>query len=367
MGSVVETRRALHRIPEVGFSLPETAAYVEAALRRLPCRVFSPVSGSVCAFFDAGRPETAAFRADMDALPLTERTGLPYASGHPGVMHACGHDGHTALMLALAECAAEALPRLPRNALFLFQPAEESPGGAEPLCRTGVLEEVRAARVFGLHIWPGLPAGTVWSRPGPLMARASEVDAVITGKSAHISQYRQGKDALAAGCEYLRRVSAWMDGLSAEETALLRFGKMRSGTVRNALSGETVLEGSLRTYSEAVFRRCAESLRALGAEVAAETGCTADIRLSEGYPAVRNPETFYHAVCAQLGENAPCLLPEPVLASEDFSFYQQRVPGVFFFLGAGDTPPLHSQDYTFDDETVLPAGLAFLRRLLMLA
>lgn len=364
--SVITHYRALHRIPELDHQLPETTAYVRSALEPLKSVISEPVPGSVCAFFDAGRSETTAFRADLDALPVTEATGLPYASVHPGRMHACGHDGHTALALGLAEYAAAHTAELPRNVLFLFQPAEETTGGARELCESGLLERFRAVQIFGLHLWPGLPAGKVFSRPGPLMARSNEVTVTVTGKSVHLSRAEQGRDALTAGAEYLRRAYAMVEALPSEEPRVLRFGKMVSGAVRNAVSGKTVLEGSLRTYREETCRLCRGKLEELGRAVAAESGCGVEVFLSEGYPAVWNHEALYGRVCAGLGEDAPALLSAPALAAEDFSFYQRRIPGVFFFLGAGAVPELHAPDFCFDAETVLPAGLAFLKKLLYL-
>lgn len=364
MGSPVAYRRALHRIPELDSELPQTAAFVKNTLAPLPCRVFSPIRSSVCAFFDAGKRETAAFRADLDALPVTEATGLPFASEHPGIMHACGHDGHTALALALAEYAGAHLEELPRNALFLFQPSEETTGGAKQLCETGIFQKYRVRRVFGLHLWPGLPEGSVWSRPGPMMARSSEVTVTVTGKSVHLSRYREGRDALAAGAEFLRRAYSMMEELPSDEPAVLRFGKMVSGTVRNAVSGETSLEGSLRTYSGNTFSFCRRRLEEIGRMLENETGCKIAVHLSDGYPAVWNHEELYALVRGALSGAAPGELPEPALASEDFSFYQQYAPGVFFFLGVGHTPQLHAPDFTFNDEAVLPAGLEFLKKLL---
>ena len=363
----VELRRALHRVPELDDRLPETLRLVRAALEPLGCKLFAPITGSLCAYFDAGRPETAAFRADLDGLPVTEATGLPYASVHPGRMHACGHDGHTALALALAAYAAEHLAELPRNALFLFQPAEETTGGARRLCDAGVLEQYRVRRVFGLHLWPGLPKGRIFSRPGPLMARSNEVTVTVEGKSVHLSRAAEGRDALTAGVAYLQRAYAMIEALPPEEPRVLRFGKMVSGTVRNAVSGGTVLEGSLRTYREETFRLCRRQLQTIGKALAEETGCAVDVHLSEGYPAVWNHEGLYQELCARLWPDAPALLDAPVLAAEDFSFYQRRVPGVFFFLGLGDTPELHAPEFAFDDEAVLPAGVEFLKKLLLLA
>ena len=365
--TVVAHRRALHRIPELDDQLPETVRYVRSVLEPLGCALSSPIPGSVCAFFDAGKGETAAFRADMDALPVTECTGLPYASAHPGKMHACGHDGHTAMALALAEYISAHLAELPRNVLFLFQPAEETTGGAKGLCESGILEQHHVTRVFGLHLWPGLPMGQVFTRPGPLMARANEVTVTVTGKSVHLSRASQGRDALAAGAEYLRRAYAMVDALPPEEPRAFLFGKMVSGTVRNAVSGKTVLEGSLRTYWEETYRFCREQLEVIGREIAAETGCGVEVYLNEGYPAVWNDEGLYETVCSALGVDAPGLLEAPALAAEDFSCYQKAVPGVFFFLGVGNTPELHAPDFCFDDEAVLPKGVEFLKRLLMMA
>ena len=364
--SVVDYRRALHRIPELDNQLPETAALVKKALSALPCRVFSPITGSVCAWFDAGKDDAVAFRAELDALPVTESTGLPYASAHPGKMHACGHDAHTAMMLTLAEYAAEHLAELPRNVLFLFQPSEETTGGAGSLCEAGVLERYRVRRIFGLHLWPGLEAGSIASRPGPLMARSNEVTVTVTGRSVHLSRASEGRDALTAGIAYLQRAYDMMEQLPPSEPRVLRFGKMVSGTARNAISGESRLEGSLRTYRESTFRFCRQQLKDIGRAVAEDTGCGVDVYLSEGYPAVWNHEELYRTVCAQLGGGAPALLEAPVLAAEDFSFYQQYVPGLFFFLGTGDTPQLHAPDFAFDDASILPKGVDFLKKLLML-
>jgi len=364
---VVNHRRTLHRIPELDNQLPETTAYVKHVLQGLPCTVTSPVEGSVCAFFDAGREDSVAFRADMDALSVPEETGLPFASLHEGWMHACGHDGHTAIALSLAEYAAENLSRLPHNVLFLFQPSEESTGGAKMLCETGILETCRVLRIFGLHLWPGLAAGEIWSRPGSLMARTSEVTAEILGKSVHISRVSQGRDALLAGMEFLQRVYAMAEAeLPTEEPRLLRFGKMESGSVRNAVSGRTLLLGTLRTYSDDSFRFLKNRLREIGGAVAEETGCAVSVRVNEGYPAVMNDAALLSGLRSCLGEDAIHLLPEPALAGEDFSFYQKAVPGVFFFLGTGDTPELHAPTFTFNDEEILPKGLDFMKRLLLL-
>ena len=181
-------RIALHRIPELDCHLPETAAYVRGVLSGLHCRVFSPWESAVCAYFDYGQPETVAFRSDMDALPICETTGLPFASQHPGKMHACGHDGHMAIVLALAEHLSRVKMRQARNVLLIFEPAEETTGGAKHICETGILEECHVTCIYGLHLWPELEKGVVAARPGGQMARSCELTAEIEGRSAHVER-----------------------------------------------------------------------------------------------------------------------------------------------------------------------------------
>lgn len=366
VSSPVSHRRALHQIPELSFELPKTVAYVRTVLESLSCTLSAPIPGSVCAFFDAGKEESVAFRADMDALPVTEQTGASYCSTHPSQMHACGHDGHTAMALALAEYVSAHLSDLPRNVLLIFQPAEETSGGAKPLCDTGLLSQYRVKRLFGLHLWPKLTAGTVFSRSGPLLAQANEVTVTITGKSVHLSRHQEGTDALIAGARFLQDAYAALDAIELQTPRTLRFGKMVSGTVRNAISGQSVLEGSLRTYDEESFLRCRDVLNSIAQEVSAHTGCLVDVHLNDGFPAVWNPEAFYEEICTALGNDAPAPLESPSLAGEDFSFYQKHVPALFFFLGLGNVPELHAPNFNFDDETILPVGVDFLKKLLLL-
>ena len=194
---IYANRQALHRIPELELELPKTQSYLKEALSGLSCKVFSPLGCALCAWFDFGAEETIAFRADMDALPITEKTGAPYASTHPGVMHACGHDGHMAILLELAR-RLDKKQNLRHNVLLIFQPGEESPGGARAICDTGVLEAYQVKAVFGLHLWPALEKCVVFSRRNELMARASEVTLDLYGKSAHIAKAAEGIASLMA-------------------------------------------------------------------------------------------------------------------------------------------------------------------------
>ncbi len=358
-------RRDLHRIPELGLELPRTWAYLKKALERYPCRVFSPVPYGVCAYFDFGRERTAAVRADMDALPLREETGLPFASGTPGRMHACGHDGHMAMALALGAEAARQKTAPPRNLLLVFQPGEEMGGGGERICRSGVFREFGADRIFGFHLWPGLPAGAVAGRPGPLMAGSSEVTVEITGKSCHIARAGAGADALLAAVEFVRRAYRAAEELPPGTRRLLKFGRLESGEARNVVSGRSLLLGSLRAFEPETLAFLKGRLVEAGREAAEATGCAVRVGFGGEYPPVVNHPGLFEEARALLGEGLRPLA-EPVMTAEDFAFYQRELPGVFLLLGTGRDTPLHSSRFDFD-ERALEAGLGAYRRLLGMA
>ncbi len=355
---IQEDRRALHQIPELDRQLPQTLAYLAAALEKLRCRVFSPMEGALCAFFDFGNTAALAFRADADALPIGEKTAAPYASRHPGKMHACGHDGHMAILLELAR-RLDGRESLSHNILLVFQPAEETTGGARELCDTGIFEEYGVQAIFGLHLWPGLEAGIIASRPRELMSRSCELTVEITGRSAHIAKPREGVDALRAGVELYRRVILLEQSLPEKVFRVLNFGKMESGTVRNAISAKTVLLGSLRAFGEDVFRGLQAGVRQIAAQVEQETGCTVTVHMTEGYPAVMNPPELYDRAFRAVPFRQ---LAEPSMTTEDFAWYQQKLPGLFFFLGLGDVPALHADTFDFDD-TILVKGADFFEEL----
>lgn len=370
-------RRDLHRIPELSFGLPETCAYVRDVLESLSCEVTTPCESCIAAFFDVdaacgrepGGPATA-IRADMDALPITENSGVEFCSSKPGHMHACGHDGHMAMALAAACWVDEVLRGvhegaacpLPRNVLFVFQPAEETTGGARIVCESGVFEHYHADRIFGFHVWPDLPAGVIATRPGALLARASETHVTIHGTSSHIAKSADGNDALLAGAHFLTGVEALMAELSAEEPCLLKFGLMQSGTVCNAISAETKVAGSLRVFSDEMFDRARAGVEECLADACATYGCTYDLDFADGYPPVTNDAALYDLAKSALGDTLE-LVPEPLLIAEDFAFYQRHLPGLFMLLGTGTGIPLHSDEFRMDED-VLVHGLETYRALL---
>ena len=358
MKQIIADRQALHRIPELELHLPKTMAYLATALSGLKCRLLSPTESSLCAWFDFGADSAIAFRADCDALPIEEHTGLDFASDHPGRMHACGHDGHMAILLELAR-RLNKKEHINRNVLLVFQPGEESPGGARYLCESGLFTAFHVEAIFGLHLWPGLEHGQVFSRENELMSRSCEVNADFFGRSAHIAKASEGIDALAACMEFYHRATAMEQALPPDIFRLLKFGRMEAGTVRNAIASDAHLEGSLRAFQDPVFEGLRECLYKIAKDVERESGCRIELSMSQGYPAVMNPPDVYRRVKAMVPFRD---LEEPSMTSEDFSWYQKHIPGVFFFLGLGDTPALHSRDFAFN-ESVLVNGADFFEQL----
>lgn len=369
-------RRDLHQIPESGFSEHKTKAYILNVLRQYDCEITEIAGTGICAFFRGGGsagPETVAFRSDMDGLPTVEETRAPYRSTHEGMMHACGHDGHMAMLLGLAGALHEMGPSLSKNVLLIFQPAEESRGGAKEIVDSGILERYQVKRIFAMHLGPSEKPGSLASRPNEFMAKSSELNILIRGKSSHCSAAHKGVDALKIGCLLLPALYEMEETiLPPEEFRLLKFGRMESGIVRNAISDRTVLEGTLRCFHEEQFQLMLSRIRQIAGKFEADYGCAIEIGCSEGYPASLNdPLLFEQArdILTRETDGSPAFefiaLRKPSMASDDFSFYQQKVPGVYFFLGTGEKTPLHSSVFDFD-ESILETGVRAYLRLLQL-
>lgn len=337
-----EYRRQLHRIPEPDRDLPKTTAYLRSVLTELPCELFSPCEGALCAYFDLNKTKTVAFRADMDALPIREETGADYASQHDGFMHACGHDAHMAILLGLAQD----LSASKYNVLLIFQPAEETTGGAKAICESGVLQTYGVSEIYALHLWPQARKHSVSASVSGMMARSSEVTVEFFGKSAHIAKPNEGIDALFAAAKFVTEAK------QLECEGILGFGKLNSGKVRNAVSDYSRLEGSLRCHDDAEFERIVAQLRAI-------LPSGARLHVSEGYPPMKND-------AALLKKAQRLWQVEPADASfltDDFSEFLRCVPGVYFRLGLGGGA-LHTPTFNFD-ESVLDTGVALFRALLM--
>lgn len=365
-------RRELHRIPELGFELYKTKAYILEQLKGYDCEILEVCGTGVCAFFPSRendgkgsqRTDTVALRCDMDALPVLEETGASYQSVHEGVMHACGHDGHMAMLLSVAGELNKIIHLLSHNVLLIFQPAEETTGAADALCKTGILQKYGVKRIYGFHLWPMLEKNAVGSRANEFMAKSSELDLVIEGKSVHCADAPQGIDALEIGCRLVNELYAMeKQELPADEYRLLKFGRMESGKVRNTISGSTVLEGSVRCFHEEtgdyLFRRIHE----ITALFEKKHGCRISIKRSDGHPAVLNDPLLFEEAKELLSDYRFHTFEKPFMQAEDFSCYQKVVPGLYLFLGTGTGIPLHSSSFDFDEE-VLETGIEIYLKLL---
>lgn len=320
-------RRALHKMPELDFDLPQTIGYIKGHLASLSCVIEEPARSCVCAYFDVGAARTIAVRADMDALPIEEGTGAPCRSINEGRMHACGHDAHMAMALAMATCvdrsiSEEGAMRPQTNVLFVFQPAEETTGGARLVCESGILARRHVDVIFGFHVWPDLPAGEVASRPGALFARSSETHIHIKGRGIHIASTigvpeEEGGDAMYAASLFLVGLRDLMKELSTSERCVARFGRLEAGTVCNAVAASAHLAGSVRVLSEDMFDRVRSGIVALLEEACLKTGCTYEVDFADGYPSVSNDSDLFEKVSAIV----PSLtrLDESSMTAEDFS------------------------------------------------
>ena len=353
-------RRHLHENPELALDTVNTRKYILEQLDGIRAEISEPIPNSIALYFDFGREKTMALRADMDALPVMEETGAPYSSKCPGRMHACGHDGHMTMLMGAA-MEINRMEDAGRNVLIIFQPGEENPGGARLIMETGLFEKHHVDMVFGMHLWPNLKAGAVGCRPGPMMARSSEVNIDITGRAAHAAKYREGIDALEAGMNLLSRIYESEKEIDDNIYRLLRFGHMSAGTIRNVVASNARLEGTLRAFEPEVFEGLKQMIIDHAGEIEQETGASVTLSFSTGYPAVLNDEKLAQKLMSEVSLDIQPL-PLPEMISEDFSFYMQEVPGVFFFFGTGTGIPLHDSHFDFDAD-ILADGCAFWTRL----
>lgn len=337
-----EHRRHLNAIPEIGDELWETKKYVLSVLENLSCKIEPVMNSGVIAYFDKGAKKTLAFRGDMDALP--------FGSGNK---HACGHDAHTAMLLGFVEQISNQ-EDMPYNILLVFQPAEETTGGAKQICETGLFQKYNVKAAFGIHIWPNLPKGEIVSRPGALMAMSCEVNARICGQSCHAAEQAKGIDAIEAMAEFLTDIYRMTESEIPEgERVVLRAGKVEGGTARNILAGEATVYGTMRALSEEVFEFMKSRIREIGAAIEEKTGATLDLSFSEGYPTVINDRELYERLIPKLTQTDVKIKDEAVMIAEDFSYYGREVPAIFFFLGTGEDRSLHSENFDFDEEILI--------------
>lgn len=346
-------RRTLHRIPEIMYDLPKTQAYVLSVLKKLSCRLEIVAQSGVLAFFDSGKDSSVAFRSDMDALPVTENTTHDYPSTHPGAMHACGHDGHMALLLTFAEWLNDHYRTLSHNVLLIFQPAEECGGGGGVVVESGCLTRYNVKRAFAIHVDPDLPIGTVASRPGPFFAQTNQVHMDIQGAAGHAAVPGAGKDALAAAAEFVHDFYLAEPAVPRKYPSRLRFCQLRSGECTNIIADKAHVQATMRTYCREDRDALMDCLRAAGAAAEEKYGVKCVLSIDEGYPPLHNDAALYERCRAVYPIKE---LPEPIFLGEDFAYYAMEIPGVLFKIGLGTGIALHSAEFDFD-EAALETGL----------
>ena len=381
---LVELRRSLHAEPEIGLDLPRTQRKVLDALTGLPLEI-STGEGltSVTAVLRGGQPgPTVLLRGDMDALPVTERTGLPFTSRVDGAMHACGHDLHTTMLAGAARLLSGRQADLAGNVIFMFQPGEEGPGGARIMVAEGVLDAAgqQPVAAYALHVASGLlPFGLLASRPGPIMAAADQLHVTVRGRGGHGSQPHHAADPIPVACEIVIALPTMVTRqFDVFDPIVLTVGTFHAGTVDNVISDEAKFVATIRSFSAQARTAVQQSAPRVCQDIASAHGLTAEAEFVDGYPVTVNNDTEMafaaQTVADVLGEGRYISAPNPLTGSEDFSYVLDQVPGAFLMLGAcpPDIDPFsapfnHSAEAVFDDAiladgTALYAELA-LRRL----
>jgi amidohydrolase len=365
----IEIRRQLHTWPELGYEEVRTAQTIREELARLGIeRVYANIdnapTATVAVLGDPAK-RCVSLRADIDALPILENTGTSYVSKRPGVMHACGHDGHTANLLNTAAVLKQIERELPVCVKLIFQPAEEGGAGGERLVKAGVLDGrvgPKVSAIYGLHGWPGLPCGVVSTKPGPLLAATDCFHVTFRGVGCHGAFPHLGKDPIVAASE---AVSSLQHVVSREvdptEPALITVGKFHAGTATNVIPDEAVIEGTIRTLTPAVRKQARAALQRRCEGVALAHGISVKIEFRDGYPPTTNDpkEADFVAQVAREVLGAERFIPaaRPVMGGEDFAYYLEQVPGAFFMVGVipagkSEHPPLHSDRFDFTDDAM---------------
>lgn len=357
---IVQWRRHLHRHPELEYDLPETSRFVAERLRDFGCdEVVTGIGGTGVVAVIHGRDagsRMVGLRADMDALPVTEETGAEHASQVPGRMHACGHDGHTAMLLGAARHLAETRA-FSGSVVLIFQPAEEAGAGAKAMIDDGLFQRFPVDEVYSLHNLPGLPVGHFAVRPGGIMASADRIEIDILGCGAHAARPNEGVDVVLTGAAIvtaLQQVAA--RNVDPQKSAVVSISVFQAGEVDNVLPPVARLIGTARTLDAAVRVQVKERVRAIAEGVATAYGAQARVRFLEGYPVTRNhaPQAAFAAEVARdiAGAHAVNDAADPILAAEDFAFMLERKPGAYLFLGNGASAGLHHPAYDFSDDAI---------------
>ncbi len=384
MAALVQMRRHLHRNPELSDGEHNTSTFIQGELAGMGIWFKAGLGNKgtgILAHLTPSDPEqshkpSVALRADIDALPITEATGKEYASTHAGVMHACGHDGHTTMLLG----AARALLKVdrPNPVTLLFQPAEEHGGGADVMCRQGVLKGKSGgglgspvAKIYGLHGWPSLELGVVATRPGPLLAATDDFDLYVRGQGGHAAYPHLCRDPVVAGAAVVTALQTFASrSVAPYEAVVCTVAQFNAGTADNIIPEFARLSGTIRTLTPTTRALAKERFYQIVEQTCAAHACRAEIVWRSGYPVTANDadetERFMSMAAAALGPGKVQRVAQPTMGGEDFAYYGQHIPACFFFLGlkpegADSFPALHQPDFDFNDDA-MPVGIEMLCR-----
>jgi hippurate hydrolase len=370
-----EWRRDLHAHPELMFDVHRTAKTVADKLRAFGCDEVVPgigrtgVVGVIRGRKDAGggRAKVIGLRADMDALPIEEATGLPYKSTTPGKMHACGHDGHTAMLLGAAKYLAETR-NFGGTAVVIFQPAEEGGGGGREMVNDGMMDRFGIEEVYGMHNYPGMPVGQFGMRAGPIMAAADYVSIEIEGKGAHAARPHLGIDPILVGSQIVNQLQSIVSrNVDPLESGVVSICVFQAGTTNNVIPQTANLAGTIRSLTDKVRDLLEKRVREIAEGVAALHGASVKLRYTRGYPVTVNhaeQTSFAAGVASEIAgkDRVNDALP-PMMGAEDFSYMLNARPGAFVFVGNGESSAgLHHPAYDFNDE-IIPLGSSYWVRL----
>lgn len=371
--SIVALRRAIHAEPELGLHTPKTRDKVRAALAHLPLtwREGPSTTGLVATLKGrAGPGRRVLLRGDMDALPMTEETGLEFSSTIPGAMHACGHDTHTAMLAGAAELLCARADGLAGEVQFMFQPGEEGFHGARFMLDDGLIDPLPDA-AFALHIMPNSPHGLVAGRAGPLLASADQFDIVVHGRGGHASMPHDALDPVPVACEIVTALQTVVTRkFPVSDPVVATVAKIEAGTAHNVIADRVAMRGTLRTLSATNRARIHEALKLVATNIAAAHGMTAEVAITPGFPVTvcdgRAVDLGERVVRDLTGEHGFHRLDAPIMGAEDFSYVLEQVPGAMFFLGVAHEGvdwrsccSIHSTRMMVD-ESVLPLGTAVL-------
>lgn len=359
---LIEMRRHFHQHPEIGFQEHKTAQFVSKVLTELQIEHTTGIAETgIVAVIKGGKPgKTIALRADMDALTLTEKTGLPYASVHEGVMHACGHDAHTASLLGAAMVLSEIRQELPGTIKLIFQPAEEGPGGAKPMIEQGALDGVDA--IVGAHVWQDMPVGKLAVRDGPAMACLDSIDIAIIGKGCHGAAPHQGVDAVAVACQVVNALQTIASReINPVKPVVVSIGMINGGYAYNIIADEINMKGTVRAIDPELRQSLPERIERVIAGVT--SSMRADYRFSYhfGYPPLINnieiTEHVENTLRRLWGPDQVSQRPDPSMGGEDMAYYLEKVPGTFIYVGSsnaeqGLTSPGHSSTFAIDEAAI---------------